>query len=215
MGEVTFSAQLISDPLRNFRTSSDAPASEILKSILKSLSDNKDSANLKDYVVIIGYPLLESEGKVKEFLPLARPLDGDTTLQDLNLQSGSYVFFIKPTTVSTKLELWVRNRKEQTIEKQKALIGRLDEDDDIYPDFDLTSYLGEFELKVSRKQAYFIEENGSWKIQLADEARSALFVDNQRLVAGSSYDIYNDSVLSFGNNSEKPYLRVIVKIVSN
>ena len=215
MGEIVFSTQIIPDQFQVFQTNSDAPAAEILAGILKSLAGKGQAVNLDQFQVLIASPLLDVTGQVREILSDGAALDKDMTLQDIKVQNSFYILFIKPIVVSTKLQLWIGDRNVQTVDKQKALIGRLDEEKGIDPDFDLTPYLGNFVLKVSRSQAWLMEENGAWTIQLAPDARSAVYLDNNRLGQGNAYEIHNDSVLSFGNNPEQPYLRVTAKIVSN
>jgi hypothetical protein len=165
--------------------------------------------------VLVTYQLTVPETAVERLLLNGNQLTADDSLMDIKLQDGFSILFVKPIVMSTKLELWIENKKVGLIDRHETLLGRPDPDQGIKPDFDLTPYLGEFDRKVSRRQAYIAEENGRWKLRLASDAKSTVFLNEQRLDHGLNYEIAHESAISFGPNLEQPYLRIIAKLVND
>ncbi len=86
--------------------------------------------------------------------------------------------------------------------------------DKIYPDIDLTFYLAEHALKISRKQAWLTEINGSWFLSLDVNAKSPVYLkDIGRLMAGQEYEILDEIQLGFGGPPNYAYLYMTVRIV--
>jgi hypothetical protein len=145
-----------------------------------------------------------------------RPKGFQATLQDQQLQNGMYLFFIKPTLVMVKLGLFLSSRPDSEgwiIQDKEVTIGRRDEERKILPEIDITPYLRN-PLKISRRQAVLTEEEGRWRIRLHRDARSVIYVDNQRLDPELSIDVRNDSVIKFGNNPDSPEFTLYTRFVT-
>lgn len=212
MTDLMFSAQIIPDEFQSFKVNKDALVKDVVKHVLRSIAAEGNQADIAQYRILVTYQLTVPEMTLEKLSANEVQLTEDDSLLDVKFQDGLSILFIKPTLMSTKLELWVESRRVGVIDRHETLIGRSDPDHEIDPDFDLTPFLGEFERKVSRKQAYLTEENGKWKIRLASEAKSNVFLNEQRLEQGISYEISHESAISFGTNLEQPYLRIIAKL---
>lgn len=115
----------------------------------------------------------------------------------------------------TVLEVWINDRKILTKHKGSMLIGRLDPDLNIYPDIDLTPYLMANVLKISRKQAWLTEKNGSWFLQLDENARSPVYMkDIGLLLHNQIYEIGDETRLGFGGKLQSNYLDMTLKITT-
>lgn len=215
MTDVTFSAQIIPDKFHDFKVNKDARVSDVIKQVLRSVSGQGKATNISEYRVLVTYQLAVADTPIDQLSSEQATISGDDSLLDIKFQDGFSILFVKPIVVSTKLELWIDNKKVDTIDRHETMIGRPDPDHNITPDFDLTPYLGDFERKVSRKQAFLREEDGRWMIRLADEAQSNIFLNGQRLERGSTYEITHESAILFGPNIEQPYLRIIARLSSD
>ena len=213
--EIVFSAQIVPDNFQTFRVNKDALVRDVLPQVLRSLAEKGNSADLSEYRVLVTYQLTVPETTLQKLTVDGSPLADEDSLVDIKFQDGFSILFVKPVVMSTKLELWIENKRVGRISRHETSIGRADPDQGIKPDFDLTPYLGEFERKVSRRQAHISEENGKWKIQLDAESKSAVYLNEQRLDQGLSYEIAHESAISFGPNLEQPYLRIIAKLTSD
>ncbi len=117
-----------------------------------------------------------------------------------------------PEGNSTRIEIWIHNKKILTADKGKLLFGRVDEDKNIYPNIDLSPYLSEHVFKISRKQALLTEIKGSWFLSLHEEGRSPVYLkDVGRLMPGQEYEITDETRIGFGGQPNYAYLYVTVK----
>ena len=137
------------------------------------------------------------------------------TLQDQKLENGFYLILVKSFSARVKLALFLPNQSPEdgwVIRKQEALIGRMDELENIMPDVDLTPKLRN-PVKISRQQAFLHEDDGIWKIYLHKEARSSVFVNGNRLEQGEDVELKDDYVLNFGADPNNPEVRLFVRLL--
>ena len=216
MGEIVFSVQVISDKFQVFRVNSSASASEVVTRVLKDVTgDQSGKNNPNEYRVLVAYQLLTPELSLDKLFQQEETgqLNVSTaTLEELSVKTGYYMFFIKPTTVSTKLEINI-NEKSYIINKQDLFVGRKDEDKNIQPDLDLTQFLGVNENKVSRELFTFRETDGKWMVKLHPNAHSSVFLDGIKLRHGEEREI--GDTINIGNSPEDPYVRMKTKILSD
>jgi len=210
---VTFSVQLIPDKFQLHQVSKDAVLQQILPNLLKSIK--ADNPNLKEYRVLIAYQLVDADTEVSGLVRNAVTAQQDTQLRPET--SGFYLLFVEPPKNSTKLELSLLDGRHLAVldGQDEYLLGRRDEQSKIKPQIDLTPFLGENELKVSREQAilYFADEK--WKLKLHNNARVAVFLDQEKLEKNRSYDIPEEAILKLGNDPNNPVLRVLAHVVTN
>lgn len=211
----TFTTQIIPDEFHNFEVNKDALLTDVIKQVLRAIAPEGQGANISEYRILITYQLTVSDSSIGELSAEQKVLSEQVQLQDIKLTDGFSILFVKPVLMTSKLELWIQNKKVATLDRHETLLGRSDIEKGIRPDFDLTPYLGQYELKVSRKQAHIMMKDGKWKIRISSEAQSTIFLNEQRLEHGSSYEITHESVLCFGPNPEQPYLRIITRINSD
>jgi len=216
MSEIDFSVQVISDKFLEYRVSSSASASEVLARVLKDLTGDTGKVNPNEYKVLIAYQLLSPELSLEKLFQdeeKDRQMNIPTSsLEDLNLKTGYYVFFIKPGTVTTKLEINI-NGSIYLINKQNLFVGRKDDIKGIFPELDLTPYLGEYENKISRELLTFREVDGKWKVKLHPNSHSSVFVDGAKLKHGEEKDI--GSTINIGNSPEDPFLKLKTRIIND
>ncbi|MBK8698436.1 MAG: hypothetical protein IPN29_02380 [Saprospiraceae bacterium] len=125
------------------------------------------------------------------------------------LKNGAYVFFMKSGSGPTRLEIWIHDQRIFVFDKHKLLIGRSDIQKGIIPDIDLTPYLAEYALKISRKQAWLTETNGRWFISLDENAHSPVFLNGkQPLEVGESYEILDYARLGFGGSLDQSFFAI-------
>lgn len=216
MADIVFSVQVIPDKSQDFKSNSSASALEVISRVSKLMTDqNGKPVDLSEYKVLVAYQLLSPERDLTQLfkenpqLPIV-----STTLDDLKVQTGYYIFLVKPATVSAKLQLRIGDWLFR-LEKQEIQIGRKDEGKGIDPDVDLTPYLGVNELKVSRQLLILNEVNGVWQLKLHPNAQTSVFLDSKKLQPNGVYDIQNDNAISIGNSPEQPYLKIATKLISD
>ncbi len=217
MGEIDFSVQVISDKFQEFRVSSSASASEIISRVLKDVVNNpQERGDLNEYRVLVAYQLLMPEltlEKLFKFEDGRGQMDMSiATLEELDVKTGYYLFFIKPTTVSVKLEINI-NGKNFIINKQDLFVGRKDEEKNIYPDLDLTQFLKGNDNKVSRELIVFKEKDGKWMVKLHPNAHSSVYLDGKELKHGEENEV--GDTINIGNSPESPYIRMKTKILND
>lgn len=216
MGELDFSVQVISDKFQEFRVNSSASASEVIARVLNDVSgDSGGKFDPNEYRVLVAYQLLSPELSLDKLLKQEESgqLNIPTaSLEGLGVKAGYYIFFIKPTTVSTKLEITI-NEKKYIINKQDLFVGRKDEDKNIHPDLDLTQFLDSNSNKVSRELLTFREVDGKWMVTLHPNAHSSVFLDGIKLRHGEEKEI-GDTV-NIGTSAEDPYVRMKTKILND
>jgi len=216
MTDISFSAQVIPDKSQDFKCNSSASALDAISRVARLMTDpDGKPIDLSEYKVLIAYQLLSPEmGVAKLFQENPQIPVGQTTLDDLKVQTGYYVFFVKPATVSAKLELGIGTTLFH-LEKTEILIGRRDEEKGIDPDVDLTPFLAGNELKISRQLLVLNEVNGIWQLRLHPNARTSVFLDSQKLQLNTIHYIQNDSAISIGNSPEQPYVKITTKLMSD
>jgi hypothetical protein len=216
MSDIDFSVQVISDKFQGFKVNSSASASEVIARVLKDVTgDSSGKVNPNEYRVLVAYHLLSPELSLERLFQQeeSRQLSVSTaTLEELSVKTGYYIFFIKPTTVSTKLEINI-NGKKYIHDKQDLFVGRKDEDKDIYPDLDLTQFLGSYSNKVSRQLLIFREVDGKWMVKLHQNSQTSVFLDSYKLKHGEEREI--GDTINVGNSPEEPYVRLKTKIMSD
>jgi len=214
MSEIDFSVQIIPDNFQIFRGNSSAPASEVMARILNKVSgDSGGKLNPNEYRVLIAYQILSPELSLEKLL---EQVENDNpanpgSLGEIGMKTGYYVFFVKPTTTTTKLELNI-NGELYIVNRQELFIGRRDETKNILPDIDLTPFLRGIENKVSRKLIGFREIEGKWMVRLHPESQSTVFLDAEKLNRGEEREI--GSTLNIGNSADEPYVRIKTRIIS-
>ena len=203
MKGIQFSTQLIQDQFIQLESSPDVSLDKLLPQVCNQLKGSGASQSVNDYKILI-----------------ARQYSGnlDQTLQELNLQPGDCIILVQPLMTTVKLVFHLPNQRPQDgiiVTQQEILIGRRDESARIFPDLDLTPWLadrGRDPLKVSRQLAWMREKGGKWEISMHPDARSAVFVERNRLEPGKKLEIKDENVLSFGNHLESPELRIVVRL---
>lgn len=190
------------------------PAAAAIARLIKDVEGA--DANPNEYKVLVAYQLLQPELELEKIYNIEETNQGintkTITLDALDIKSGHYLIFIKPSTVATKLLLEI-NGDIHEAKEQDYSVGREDAADGVFPNLDLTPYLGEYERKASRSLVKFKEEDGKWKVILEAKARTTVFVDGIRLKHGDEFDI-GDNTINIGNSPEEPYLRIKTKVVS-
>jgi hypothetical protein len=216
MADITFSVQVIPDKNQDFKCNAGASALEVIGRVAKSITDQDGKPiDLREYRVLVAYQLLSPEMNVEKIFQedLPNPI-WLTTLDDLKIQSGYYLFFLKPAAISTKLRLQIGSTIFE-LEKAEVSIGRQDIEKGIIPDLDLIPYLGENELKVSRQLLILTETGGVWKLKLHPNAKTSVFLDSQKLQHNIAYNVQNDSAISIGSSPENPFLRITTKLMGD
>ncbi|MCC6261735.1 MAG: FHA domain-containing protein [Anaerolineales bacterium] len=167
------------------------------------------AANPNEYKVLVAYQLLQPELDLEKIFNIeesSQDVKAKTiTLDALEVKSGHYLIFIKPSAVATKLLLEI-NGDSYEVKDQDYSIGREDKAENIFPSLDLSPYLGQYERKVSRSLISFKEIEGKWKVFLEAKARTGVFIDGARLRHGEGMDI--GDTINVGNSPEEPYLRI-------
>lgn len=216
MADISFSVQVIPDKSQDFKCNSSASALDVISRVARLMTDQDGKPiDLSEYKVLIAYQLLSPEiGMSRLFHENLQIPASLTTLDDLKVQTGYYVLFVKPATVSTKLELCIGTTLFR-LEKTEIVIGRRDDEKGIDPDVDLTPFLAGNELKISRQLLVLNEVNGIWQLKLHPNARTSVFLDSQKLQYNAIHYIQNDSAISIGNSPEQPYLKITTKLVSD
>lgn len=215
MSEITISVRTIDDKFMLRKGDSSAPAASIISRIIRDIEGA--DANPNEYKVLIAYQLLQPELNLEKLYNKEendQATDAKTvSLNALDIKTGHYLIFIKPSTVSTKLILDISGEIHEVTE-QGFSVGREDANDGIFPNVDLTAALGTNERKVSRSLINFKEVEGKWKVFLDPKARTpAVFIDGTRLRHGDGMDI--GETINIGNSPEEPYLRIKTKVVSS
>lgn len=138
-----------------------------------------------------------------------------TNFDNLNLKNGNYLIVMKTIKSSMSLKVILPNNSFRIFPSgSQILLGRVDREKDIFPDLDLTPYLRN-PLRISRRQAWFVEENEKWKIRLHQEASSHVYADNVLLEKNKDFEILDDTEFKFGNDINDPELRIIVSPILN
>lgn len=204
MQKVSLLTQVVKDDFKNIEMGDDNNLRALLPILLKKALNEPGQADPSEYKVIVGRQILD--------LSAATLLDAPF---DSGIQPGDYIFLVRSVQAKSSLDLKVirgASRREWRIDAQEALIGRTDEDENIFPDIDLTPALGPRELKVSRQLLWVREKDGQWSVELHREARSIVLVDRQRLEKGRSRPLQDQAEITLGSDLEKPDLQLIVRI---
>lgn len=209
--ELAFRAQVIPENFEGFRADPNSPAIDILMEALKVLIPDQPGFSPEDYRIYIASPLIDEQGS-SSILPKRTKGNINTPLGNL-LNNGDYVFFVKPESKTSKLEIWIRDQKILVFDKTQVLIGRRDEKKGIVPEIDLTPHLGDNALRISRKQAWLMENNGRWTVCLDENARSPVYLNGkEQLEPGVNYDVLNETRLGFGGLPNQSYLYMTLRI---
>lgn len=172
--------------------------------------------NPNEYKVLVAYQLLQPEldlGRLYNIEGGDRGTDAKTiSLDALDIKSGHYLIFIKPSTVATKLLLEIDGRRVGEVQEQDYSVGRKDEVAGIDVRLDLTPYLGQYERKVSRSLIKFKEIDGKWQVFLEKRAQTSVFIDGVRLGRDKGMDI--GDTINIGNSPEEPFLRIKTMVVN-
>lgn len=142
--------------------------------------------------------------------------DLNQTLESLEMKQGDYIFLVQPVTTSVKLRLYPSHKKPEDgwlITESGALIGRYDEDKNIYPDVDLTKWLKK-PTSVSRRQAELRENQGNWEIFVFKEAKGVIYLDQTLLEPDRPYPLKEGASLIFGSLLD-PSLQLSVAFVNH
>lgn len=216
MADIVFSVQVIPEKSQDFKSNSSASALEILSRVSKQMTDaDGKPIDLNEYKVLIAYQLLSPEQDLNQLFKEKSTLSAvSTTFEELKVQTGYYIFLVKPAVVSAKLQLRIGDWLFR-LEKPEIQIGRKDVDKGIDPDVDLTPHLGENEFKVSRQLLILNEANGVWKLKLHPNAKTSVFLDSKKLLPSAVYDIQNDNAISIGNSPEQPFIKIATKLISD
>lgn len=212
MSVINILVKSIDDKFVTLKGDSVAPASS---TIIRALRDLEGAdANPNEYKVLVAYQLLQPELELEKLYNRDENdqlRDAKTiSLDSLDIKTGHYLIFIKPITVTTKLVLDIGGKTHHVTE-QGYKVGREDPDNNIFPNLDLTLYLGDYERKVSRSLISFIEFNGKWKVILDPNARTNVFVDGEKLRHGEEKDI--GGTINIGNSPENPYLKIKTTVI--
>lgn len=207
MGEIDVLVRSIDDKFAIKKSNVAASAASVIARLIKDVEGN--DANPNEYKVLVAYQLLQPELDLEKIFNVEEDEQGigvkTVTLGALDVKSGHYLIFVKPSTVTTKLLLEIKDDSYE-VKEQDYSVGREDRAEKIFPDLDLTPYLGQNERKVSRSLFNFKEDNGDWKILLHPKARTGVFVDGDQLRHGEEKKI--GSIINIGNSPEEPYLRI-------
>jgi len=192
-------------------------ADSAMSAIARLIKDVEGAdANPNEYKVLVAYQLLQPELDLEKLFNIEdndQRTDAKTiSLGALDIKSGHYLIFIKPSTAATKLLLEIDGRRVAEVKDQDYSVGRADKVEGISPNLDLTPYLGQYERKISRSLIKFKEIDGKWKVFLEEKARTSVFVDGVRLMYAEGMDM--GDTINIGNSPEEPYLRIKTTIVS-
>ena len=205
MKTVEFLFQIIKDDFILAGANPEARLSVILPSLLNRLKEIPTGTNLQEYKVLVARQLLDQNTSLEQ---------AQTTLQDLQLQPGDYTMLIQPSQAKVQLNIYTEHKQHQwPITQQEALIGRRDDDKNVFPEVDLTQALKN-PVKVSRQLAIVREVEGKWTIELHSASSSGLFVDQAKLERGKSLELKDETVLSLGTDLQNPTLRLYVRLIS-
>jgi hypothetical protein len=205
-------AQVIPDKFHVFRVDADAPAFEILDQVLREVKKTGSDSKTSDYSALIANQLLTPDLSLSRLLvkDMDRLIDSTIHLNNFEANSPSYMFFIKPGTVSSKLVLRV-DQKDFEVNRQDYLVGRQDIAGKVEPQLDLTKMLGRNALKVSRQLLVFREIDSEWRVGLHSNARSPVYLDKIRMKYGNFEKLREGSAINIGNSAENPY--IMIKII--
>lgn len=205
MKSVEFLFQIIKDDFTLAGANPEARLSVILPGLLNRLKEPATGANPQDYRVLIARQLLDQNTTLDQ---------AQTTLQDLQLQPGDYIMLVQPSQAKVRLQIFTEHKQNQwAISQQEALIGRVDDEKNIFPEIDLTQVLKN-PVKVSRQLAIVREFDGKWTIELHPASSSGLFVDQVKLERGKQLELKDETVLSLGNDLQNAILRLFVRLIS-
>jgi len=193
--------QLIQDKFIICGINPDLSLASALPEIFRQFLGELNKESLSEIKILIAHQITDLKGQ---------------TIRDLNLDSGDYLFFYRPSLALVKLQLIPPKRFKDVhpgwvIEKPVVLIGR---EDEIAPDIDLTPLLRD-PLRVSRKLAWLKEDKNKWTISLHEDGRTPVYVDQVHLEPGKSIDINDESIISFGSSIQEPDLKLMVRLSSN
>lgn len=206
--EIDIIVQSMRDNPSLFRINANAPLKNILPKINRIVLEN-ERINFEDCKYLIARQLTSDE------MSLADSMDDS----GLILQNGDYIIIV-PLLLSTGTSLEVFDAKSEillnTFDQDSVLIGRLDRASSIYPDLDLSPLTAEGrEIKISRKQAFFIRQNHKWFIKLHQDARTNVYLNLTTLTRNQLYEIEDGASISFGGSATSPEARIICKIINN
>lgn len=220
MSNVSFAVQVIPDKFQLFESNGDASLEQALPKILQACVGKsvQEEIDLKHYRVLIAYQLATPEASVRTVaLDATAPLSTQGfTIRDLKLKNGFFLIFVKVPVSTTKLELVAQRQRIALLEAQdEFLLGRTDEERGIFPAIDVTQFLRlENENKISRQQAIIFGDDSKWFIKLHDEARTSVYINNEQLERGRTYEIKDDVAINLGSDPENPILRILTRLLA-
>jgi hypothetical protein len=207
---VSFRAQMVVDKSEGFSAEPAAPALGVFSEVLRILNKEHPEYDPKDFQIYVATPL--AVDSTLTGVAQVDNVNGNTALGDL-IYPGSHVFFVRTGRGQVHLEIWIHKQKIEVFDKRRLLIGRPDRENQINPDIDLTPFLGEYATRISRKQAWLLEENGRWYVKVDEKANSLVFLNNkQKLQAGVNYEILDEYRLGFGGVPEQSLLYMTLRI---
>ncbi len=218
--ETSFAVQIINDRFKIFDVKSDASFEKILPKILKEYSGqlSHEENNLNNYRVLIAYQLANDDimASMAAIDNASLPTKDLVSIRDFRLENGAFLIFVKTPVSSTKLELVVQRQRLALLDRQdEFLLGRIDEEQGIFPAIDVTKFLRrENENKISRQQAIIFGDDSKWFIKLHDEARTSVFINNEQLERGRTYEIKDDVAINLGSDPENPILRILTRLLA-
>jgi hypothetical protein len=199
MGQISVSLHIMRDNDKIVEVSDHVPVREILPHLLKLASDQSVSSALpENCLLLIGRPVAFLEG----------------TLAELGVRSGDILSIVQLHIRAASTSLLLASPRGShppfQIDHSPATLGRSEKND-----VDVSPILGAGREKtVSRQQARFFEENGTWHVRLHENASAPMFVDNQRVTTERPVALLDNDVISFGPSPNRPNLQLVVRFQS-
>jgi|GEM_PF-5509700 len=127
---------------------------------------------------------------------------------------GIHLVQVTPATQQPKLvfELPRNGGVFRTIVESPAELGRYDENNQTPLAVDVTRLLPANDARVSRRQAIFREQGGSWYIKKHPRGRISMYVNERLVNEGQEERLLDGDTLSIGNSLSSPALQFILRI---
>lgn len=189
------------DSAETLRISDNVPLIDLVPSLLK-LSAPLSHLALKQVVLAVGRAVLDLESRPRQ----------------LGLKSGDLIGVMPLTPTLRRVRLCLVSPRGLhppfVIEESPCVLGRADLSlGNQQPQLDLSDTLPPNKARsISRRQAIFTEQDGTWRVRLHPESGVPMFVDSRRLSPDRAIPLAEDNVLSFGASPTRPDFQLIVRL---